>query len=255
VLRSTLGARLPSAVNEPARERGTRQSVLRLFTSRAVLALSGFGMLGFVVLHLGGNLLALAGSEPFNAYARSLRALGTPVIGEGVVLWAARVALAGAFVAHLVAHVAQSRQPTSYPAAATAGRWAPLPAAYTPHPPAYAAYPLPILRVSGGAIMLFLAFHLAQLTFGAGNAGFVPGDPYRTMVASLKSWPVALIYVGAAGAVAAHVLPGTWTGMRSLGLIQPRTERLARVLAPTIALTVFLGLAATPVTTALGLIG
>lgn len=72
--------------------------------SRTVLAASGFVMLGFVALHLGGNLLAFAGGAAFNAYARGLRELGAPLVGPGVVLNVARIVLAGALVAHLGAH-------------------------------------------------------------------------------------------------------------------------------------------------------
>lgn len=70
-------------------------------------------MLGFVVLHLAGNLLAFAGSGTFNAYARSLREMGTPVVGYGALLWFARAVLAGALALHLVAHAYLMREPTS----------------------------------------------------------------------------------------------------------------------------------------------
>lgn len=212
--------------------------------SRTVLAASGVIMLGYVLLHLAGNLLAFAGSATFNAYARSLRELGSPLVGAGVLLTFGRVVLAGALVAHLAAHIRIMSRPTA----------APLAAPYAPMPPAYAAYPLPILRTSGGAILLFVVLHLAQLTFGATVPTFDPADPYHNLVATLRSWPVALTYLAAAAAVGTHLLPAVWTGMRSLRLIRPGTERLARLLAPTIALVAFFGLGAVPIAVATGLV-
>ncbi len=111
-----------------------------------------------------------------------------------------------------------------------------------------------VLLASGGAIFLFVALHLAQLTFGATLSAFDRADPYRNLIAALRSWPVALAYVAAAAAVGVHLLTGTWTGMRSLRLIRPRTERLARVLAPAIALVVALGIAAVPAAVLVGVL-
>lgn len=59
--------------------------------SRRILAASGFVMLGFVLLHLAGNLLTFGGSATFNAYARSIRELGAPLVGQGILLLVARV--------------------------------------------------------------------------------------------------------------------------------------------------------------------
>jgi succinate dehydrogenase / fumarate reductase, cytochrome b subunit len=198
-------------------------------SSRTVLASSGCVMLGFVALHLGGNLVALEGAEAFNSYARSLRQLGSPVVGEGVVLGIARLVLAGALVAHVAAHLRLVRQPTALRASP-----------YVPPAPDYAAYPLRVLRVTGGVLLLFVAFHLAQLTFGVVNPAFRPDDPYGNPRSALQSWPIAVAHLVAAAAVGAHLLPGVWTGMRSLGLIRPRTEALAGALAPTVALIAFL---------------
>lgn len=220
-----------------------RPSVLAV-NRRTVLAASGFAMLGFVVLHLGGNLLAFAGSATFNAYARALRELGSPLIGAGVLLTIGRVGLAGVLVAHLAAHFLLLIRPQS---SAPAG-------SYVPSPPAYAAFPLPILIPTGGAIFLYLTLHLAQLTFGAAVPGFDPADPYRNLITALQSWPVALVYLSAAAAVGVHLLVGVWSGMRSLRLIRPRTEGLARVLAPVVALALALGLASVPAAVLLGLL-
>ena len=74
------------------------------------------------------------------------------------------------------------------------------------------------------------------------------------VIPSLGSGPVVLVYLAASVAVGEHLLPGDWTGMRSLRLIQPCTVRPARVLAPAIALVTALGLAAVPAAVLLGIL-
>jgi succinate dehydrogenase / fumarate reductase, cytochrome b subunit len=212
--------------------------------SRKVLAVSGFVMLGFVILHLGGNLLAFTGSTTFNAYARSIRELGAAAFGEGTLLLVARVVLAAAVALHVVAHLVLQRQPSEAPAAT----------GYVPVPPWFATLPLSVLQATGGVIALFLVLHLAQLTVGAAHPAFIRDDPYQNMILALRIWPVAIAYVLAAAAVGIHLLAGTWTGLASLGLVRPQTERLAGIVAPVVALVVTAGMSAVPVAVLFGLL-
>jgi succinate dehydrogenase / fumarate reductase cytochrome b subunit len=110
--------------------------------------------------------------------------------------------------------------------------------------------PLAWLAGSGALIALialFVAFHLAQLTIGATHPSFVPDDPYHNLVVALSAWPTALAYIGVALALSAHLLPGVWTGMQTLGLVRPGTETVARRLSTLIPLVLLLGLSAVPV--------
>jgi succinate dehydrogenase / fumarate reductase cytochrome b subunit len=204
-------------------------------SSRTALAVSGFVMLGYVLVHMAGNLVAFAGSATFDAYAHGLRELGTPLVGASAVLWAVRVVLAAALFTHLAAHAYRLFHPGSD---ATS---------YAGLPPWYATLPLAWLAASGALIAIFVAFHLAQLTIGATHPAFVPDDPYHNLVVALSSWPTALGYVGVAIAVSAHLLPGIWTGMQTLGLIRPGTRVLAGRLSALIPLVLMLGLSAVPI--------
>ena len=192
-------------------------------------------MLGYVIVHMAGNLLAFAGSATFNAYAHGLRELGTPLLGESVVLWAVRVVLAVALVTHLTAHAYRLFHTVSDSAS------------YAGLPPWYATLPLAWLAGSGALIAVFVAAHLAQLTIGATHPAFVPDDPYHNLVVALSSWPTALAYIGVALAVSAPVLPGMWTGMQTLGLMRPGTQVLAGRLSTLVPLALLLGLSAVPV--------
>ncbi|HEY6204035.1 MAG TPA: hypothetical protein VI056_13465 [Candidatus Limnocylindria bacterium] len=224
--------------------RATTRTTTRVSVdSRVILATSGFVMLAFVVVHMGGNLLAFAGSATFDGYARSLRELGSPLFGAGVVLTLARVVLAAALIAHLAAHVRTLIRP--------AARIEPT---YRPVAPAYVVYSFPIPHATGAIILLFVMFHLAHLTLGATIPAFDSASPYRNLITALRSWPVALAYMAAALAVGGHLVPGVWCGMNSLGLIRPRIEGLARVFAPALAVITALGMASVPAAVLLGII-
>jgi succinate dehydrogenase / fumarate reductase, cytochrome b subunit len=171
--------------------------------------------------------------------------MGTPVVSEGALLWLARAVLAGALTLHLATHAYLLREPTSAPSGLPSSASAARPDSvnYVLIPPWYATLPLGWLQATGALIGVFVAFHVAQLTIGATNPAFVPDDPYRNMVMALGFWPVSIAYIAAAMAVGAHVLPGIWTGMRSLGLIRPGTETLAGTLSGVVPLVLVVGLA------------
>lgn len=234
----------------------------RLFGySRTALAVTGFGMAAFLIVHMLGNLLAFAGTSTFNAYASSLREIAAPLIGEETLLWVARVVLAATLVVHLAAHVYLV---TTVPVS----RWFPLllqpvgslwepPSGteqHVPTSPSYARVPLVWLEVTGGVIVVFVAVHLAQLTIGSAYPGFVRGDAYDNLIGVLGYWPVSVLYIAAAIAVGAHLLPGIWTGMRTLGLIRPGTEGLAHTLSVAIPLVLTIGMSAVPVAVLFGVL-
>ena len=47
---------------------------------KLMMAATGLSFIGFLVVHLAGNLTLYAGSDAFNAYAEHLHALG-PLLG------------------------------------------------------------------------------------------------------------------------------------------------------------------------------
>jgi hypothetical protein len=115
--------------------------------------------------------------------------------------------------------------------------------------------PLPSgLRAVRPLAALFVGVRLAQLTFGATLSSFDASTPYRNVIATQSSWPVALGYVVAAIAEGAHLLPGVWSGVRTLGGNTQRTEVLARALSPALALVVAIGLSLVPLAVTLRLV-
>src|SRR2546427_11102758 len=86
---------------------------------KAVMAVTGLILVGFVIGHMGGNLKVFQGEAKFNAYAAWLREIGSPAIGHAQGLWLARLILLTATALHIVAAVQLTRmsyvaRPVSY---------------------------------------------------------------------------------------------------------------------------------------------
>lgn len=67
----------------PAREKGPRPSS---FVLKQTMAVTGVVFVGFVVVHLFGNLKVFAGADSFNHYAAWLREVGYPLLPKQSVL-------------------------------------------------------------------------------------------------------------------------------------------------------------------------
>src|SRR5262245_56091883 len=52
-----------------------------------VMALTGIGLMGFVLVHMIGNLKIYLGKEGYNAYAETLRSMFHPLLPEHLFLW------------------------------------------------------------------------------------------------------------------------------------------------------------------------
>jgi succinate dehydrogenase / fumarate reductase cytochrome b subunit len=103
------------------------------------------------------------------------------------------------------------------------------------------------MRWTGIIVILFLFFHLADLTWGSANPGFVRGDVYHNMVYSFSRDPVAAIYIVANLALAVHIYHGAWSLFASLGVSNPRIVRFRRVFATAFAGIILAGNISFPV--------
>ena len=85
------------------------------------------------------------------------------------------------------------------------------------------------MRWTGIIVLLYLVFHLMDLTWGNANAQFVRGDPYNNLVYSLQRPAVAAVYVIANIALAFHLYHGAWSMFQSMGVNNPRINKLRRI--------------------------
>ena len=162
------------------------------------MALTGIALMGYVLAHMVGNLKMYLGRAEFDAYAHALRELLHPILPNHVVLWALRVGLILAFVLHIHAAYSLTRmnqrsRPVKY---------------QSPRDYIAVSFASRTMRWTGVIILLYVLFHLADLTWGWANPDFVRGAAYDNLVASFERWPVALVYVVANIALGIHLFHG-----------------------------------------------
>ena len=87
-----------------------------------VMAASGIGLLGFVLVHMIGNLHLYEGPSQMHEYAEALRDLGGGLVPRTLLLWLLRIGLVAMFVVHL--HSAYTLTRLSRRASGAAGRGA-----------------------------------------------------------------------------------------------------------------------------------
>ena len=208
------------------------------------MALTGLGLLGFVLVHMIGNLHLYEGPRQVHEYAEALRDLGGHLLPRTLLLWILRVGLLGMFVLHIHSAWSLSRMSHKADSAYAGGR-------------NYIAanFASRTMRWTGPIILLYLFFHLADLTWGwwLGD-DYVRGDVYHNVTESMSSIPVAIIYVVANVALAVHIYHGAWSMFQSLGINNPRYNDARRRLAQGLAGIILLGNLSSPIAVQTGLI-
>ena len=215
------------------------------------MAISGIALLLFVFGHMIGNLHVFEGAHDgvfrIDEYGEALREIGEPLFPRTLVLWAFfRIPLAAAFAIHVHAAWALTRSNR----AARSTRY------QAPRDYLAANYASRTMRWSGIIVLLFLVWHLADLTIGieAVNPDFQRGMVYHNLVSSLSRWPVWILYVAAQAALAFHIWHGAWSLFQSLGLNNPRFNRYRRTFANVFSTVVVAGFISVPLGVALDLI-
>jgi succinate dehydrogenase / fumarate reductase cytochrome b subunit len=210
-----------------------------------VMALTGIGLMGFVFFHMFGNLKLYMGADDFNHYAEFLREMLVPLLPRTVALWLLRIGLIVAFVFHI--HAAASLTLMNRRARAAGGY-----VSKRDYQAASAASRS--MRLTGVVVLLFLVFHLADLTWGWINPGFERGDAFRNLVASFERWPVAVIYIVANIALGIHLFHGSWSLFQSLGLNNPKWNSWRRAFAAGFAGVIVIGNLSFPIAVMTGFV-
>ena len=211
---------------------------------KAVMAVTGIILLGFVLVHMLGNLKVYDSSEHMNTYGEYLRTIGEPILPHTGFLWILRSVLILAFVLHIHAAFTltlmnRKARPVSY----KGGR-------------SYAAanYAARTMRWSGVIVGAFVLFHLMDLTWGTANPDFVRGEPYQNLVASFQRTPVAIVYIVANVLLGIHIFHGAWSLFQSLGWNNPRFNPWRRTFAVAFAAIIVVGNVSFPVAVMLGIV-
>ena len=210
---------------------------------KAVMAVTGVILFGFVLVHMLGNLKMYLGAEALNHYAVWLRHMGSPLFPEESALWIFRLVLLAAVAGHMWSAWKVTRE-----------SWAARPAKYARTERVQLDYASRTMRWGGVIIALFLVYHLLDLTTGTLNPDFVPGDVYHNVVAGFSVWWVALIYIVANLFLGLHLYHGLWSMFQSLGWNHRRFNPWRRYFAVTFAVVVTAGNVSFPLAVLTGLV-
>jgi succinate dehydrogenase / fumarate reductase cytochrome b subunit len=203
---------------------------------KVVMAITGLILFGFVIGHMLGNLQVFIGANQMNAYAAMLKA-------NAALLWGVRLVLLVAVIWHIVAAVQLTRM-------SLRGR----PEGYHYKDVIQADYAARTMRWSGPIIAVFVVYHLLHFTTGSVHPHFNAHDVYRNVISGFRVWPVAVFYVIAMVALAFHLWHGVWSMFQTLGLINPKSDKLIHRLAAIATLAIAIGFISIPMAVLAGLI-
>jgi succinate dehydrogenase / fumarate reductase, cytochrome b subunit len=211
---------------------------------KIVMAITGAVLFLFVVMHVIGNLKIFQGPGEINAYARFLREMGQPELGYGQLLWIIRIVLLVCLVLHVIAVVQLTRLNQKA-----------RPIGYDTKKNVETTFAALTMRWGGVLLLLFVIFHILNLTVGA--VGFKPGQfvplaVYQNVIATFSHWPIVLFYVVAMAALCLHLYHGIWSALQTFGFHNARNARMLKMVSRVIAIAIFLGFSAVPVSVLAG---
>ncbi len=181
---------------------------------KAVMAVSGLVLLGFVFFHMLGNLQVFVPPEmvggkaiyAMDEYAKLLRTVPAA-------LWAARLVLLVSIGAHIWAAISlvganKAARPVAYQAAK--------------HDVA-TTYAAKTMQYGGPLLALFIIYHVLHLTLGAVGGGYAGhGNVQATILAAFGDPLLVGVYVAAQVLLGLHLYHGAWSLLQTLGLSHPR---------------------------------
>jgi succinate dehydrogenase / fumarate reductase cytochrome b subunit len=210
---------------------------------KAVMAITGVMLVGYVFAHLLGNLqIYSSDAEQINRYAGFLH---NPA--NAAALWAARSVLLLAVGLHIVAATQlwlqnRAARPIGYV------KKADLPASYAAR----------TMIWSGPIVGAFVIFHVLHLTAGKvlelrELGPNMPDVRYNVITGFSNPW-VSGFYILAMILLCLHLYHGMWSMFQSLGISHPRYSALVKKAAAALAILVAVGNCSIPIAVLTGLL-
>ena len=215
---------------------------------KAAMAITGLILIGFLLMHMYGNLKMFLGAEEFDLYAEWLKGdILSPALPPGTFIWIFRVFLVTMVVLHLYSAFtlwsrAKAATPSSYKVRKTLSQ----------------TYSARTMRWGGVILAGFLIFHLAQFTV---HSALVSGSfattylnsPYRMVIGEFQNWWLVLLYGIWIAIVTMHVRHGFWSAFTTLGAnTSPKARTVLNGCAWAVAVLLFIGFMTMPVAVLFG---
>lgn len=210
--------------------------VLGSIVLKAVMALTGLVLYGFVFVHMVGNLQLYQGPEKINAYAAFLKSVPA-------VLWGFRAVLLGAVGLHALAALVLWRR-----------NRAARPVGYASQDFQAATVTSRTMYWTGPMIALFIVYHLLHLTVGSAHPSFSHTDVYSNVVTAFSNPAVSIFYILAMIALGFHLFHGAVSLFQTLGLKTPKYEKLIETVVVAVAAVIVVVNISFPIAVLAGLV-
>jgi len=212
---------------------------------KIIMGVTGLIGIGFVIVHMAGNLQVFIGQEKINSYGALLHG----PLAE--LTWLLRIVL----IVSLVLHVLMAFQLTRLSAAAR-------PVGYKKKEAQVATLASRTMKWGGVLLLVFIIVHLLHFTTEridpAGWRGMTDShgnrDVYGNIVASFRIPWVAAFYVISMLALGLHLYHGAWSSVRTLGYAKSSPHPLHRRIALVVAAVVWLGFTIIPLAVVAGVL-
>ncbi|MDR2697799.1 MAG: succinate dehydrogenase cytochrome b subunit [Holophagales bacterium] len=184
---------------------------------KLLMAVTGFVFIGFVTIHMLGNLTAYMGRESMNAYAAFLQGMA-----HGGGIWIFRVIMLTLILVHICTAISL-----------TLDNWAARPEGYRKQCRKSATWASLSMRYTACILAVFIVYHLLHLTVGWSQVhpSFVHSDAYGNFIKGFQNWPVSVFYIIAILCLGLHIWHGIWSFSQTLGWAHPRYNTLRRHVA------------------------
>lgn len=201
------------------------QSILK----KVFMALTGLGLVGFLVMHLLGNLLLLIGADKFNAYAAMMEANTMLVIP-------AEIGLIGIFAIHVyngfkLTLENKAARPEGYAERHTLGE---------------STLASRTMIWTGSLVFFFLIFHIMMFKFGDKHGPNHTMRMYELVLEKFQKPQVAIFYVISMLFLGLHLSHGISSALMTLGISKPGWRPKLRSLGFVAGWGLALGFAALP---------
>jgi len=208
-----------------------------------VMALSGAVLVLYLVVHMIGNLQIFWGPTAINGYAEWLRTLLEPVLGWEGFVWVVRIVLTVSVVGHIwAATVLALRAKRARPVKYAAGN------------KVKGSYTARTMRWGGVIVLLFIIWHILDLTVGVVNPNGEHLKPYENIVADFAPdrWYITLFYVVSLVAIWFHLKHGLWSAIQTLGKSSNRREKTLKAGATVFTTVLIVGFLIVPISATFG---
>jgi succinate dehydrogenase / fumarate reductase cytochrome b subunit len=207
--------------------------------AKVLMAVTGLVLMGFVFVHMVGNLQIFAGTpDAINAYARLLHS------SKGVI-WGFRLVMLVSVALHVYAGILlwlhnRASRPVPYAFVKTQRT----------------SFSAKTMIFGGIAVAAFLGYHLWHFTIRQGNPGFgrmtklADGTPvfdvYTMVVEGFRDVPSSVFYIVAVLCLAFHLRHAASSWFQTLGLRTVKYQRGMDLVGPAFAVLIALGMCAVP---------